>query len=221
MINKQLMDLIKIFNEYKINYWLDGGALLGIVRDGKLIEADGDIDFGIFVEDFSKIKNILNLFKKEYKIHLKYYHDKPFALYLSPKKRGLSIDINFFYKKEDYFYSIVPEVYKRMSFLWILFFIPRFFYFKFMQYSKEIKTNSKSFITRIYCKRYYGWRVPSRNLSKLEYIKIEKEKIKIPYDVHSYLKFKYGSWKIPRSDWIWERDDGSVDKKKSAEEIFN
>ena len=37
----------EILDESGIDYWLDHGTLLGAFRDGKIIEWDRDIDFGV------------------------------------------------------------------------------------------------------------------------------------------------------------------------------
>lgn len=39
-----LAHLCSLFDEIGIHYWLDQGTLLGVVRDGKLIESDHDLD---------------------------------------------------------------------------------------------------------------------------------------------------------------------------------
>lgn len=52
---KNLKDLIKIFNEHNINYWLQGKTLLGMVRDNKLIKNDHDEDIGTMSENIEKV----------------------------------------------------------------------------------------------------------------------------------------------------------------------
>lgn len=39
-----LKDVIEKFNKYKINYWVDYGTLLGLVRENDIIKHDSDID---------------------------------------------------------------------------------------------------------------------------------------------------------------------------------
>ncbi len=43
----------KVLDKAGVFHWLEFGTLLGIVRDGKLIKHDIDIDLGVFIEDFS------------------------------------------------------------------------------------------------------------------------------------------------------------------------
>ena len=60
-IHKILLDnlekTIKIFEKHNIQYWCTSGTLLGVIREGKIIEYDDDIDLGLFKDDFLKLQN--------------------------------------------------------------------------------------------------------------------------------------------------------------------
>ena len=47
MNDRNFLDTISILNKNKVDYWVCHGTLLGIIRDGKLIEWDNDIDIGV------------------------------------------------------------------------------------------------------------------------------------------------------------------------------
>lgn len=53
-----LVDLAKIFQRNHLHYWLDWGALLGIVRGNNLIPHDKDLDIGIFENEISKYNSL-------------------------------------------------------------------------------------------------------------------------------------------------------------------
>ena len=74
----KLINKISIFlDEYKIEYWLDGGTLLGAVRNGKIIPWDDDIDLAIPKESYEKLYNIvLNLQQDKLKNALYYVSKK-------------------------------------------------------------------------------------------------------------------------------------------------
>ena len=63
-IHNELLDLMKktiiIFDKHNINYWAEGGTLLGCIREGKIIDTDDDIDLGLIKEDFLYIQNNKN-----------------------------------------------------------------------------------------------------------------------------------------------------------------
>ena len=55
------------------------------------------------------------------------------------------------------------------------------------------------------------WVVPINYLTNLSTIKFYGKEFKIPNKVNDYLAYRYGkNWKIPKKDWVTERDDGAV-----------
>ena len=52
---QNLKDVINIFNECGIFYWLQGKTLLGMVRDNQLIEKDHDEDIGTMCKNINKV----------------------------------------------------------------------------------------------------------------------------------------------------------------------
>lgn len=69
-LEKLLIDLTTIFNRNNLHYWLDFGALLGLVRAGELIPYDKDIDIGIFESDIDKYNSLQKQIEdKGYQFH--------------------------------------------------------------------------------------------------------------------------------------------------------
>lgn len=44
---KMLLQTCRLLDQHNIPYYLEGGTLLGIVRDGDLLPWDGDLDISI------------------------------------------------------------------------------------------------------------------------------------------------------------------------------
>jgi hypothetical protein len=54
--------LNEIFEKHSDRYWLDFGTLLGFVREGKIIQGDDDLDFGVIWTHGTELRELL---KKE------------------------------------------------------------------------------------------------------------------------------------------------------------
>ncbi|GAI37287.1 unnamed protein product [marine sediment metagenome] len=56
-----------------------------------------------------------------------------------------------------------------------------------------------------------SWIVPSKFFSKLDTMKFYDMEFKVPDKTEEYLAYRYGKdWRIPKKDWLTERDDGAV-----------
>ncbi len=82
--NKLLELLIyfdKVCKDHKVDYWIDGGTLLGAVRNGKFIDWDDDIDVCLLVDDYHKIREILKKENKKTKHYFLYNNCRPYNNY--------------------------------------------------------------------------------------------------------------------------------------------
>jgi len=66
---KEIHTILKVTKEIcereNINYFIDGGTLLGCVRDNGQIPYDNDADLGMFKKDFNKIIKFQDEYEKE------------------------------------------------------------------------------------------------------------------------------------------------------------
>ena len=75
-LHKEILKILlekvsKLLDDYKIDYFIDGGTLLGAVRDKDIIPYDDDVDIGVLHKDFNKLMNILiNLNDEKYHIQI-------------------------------------------------------------------------------------------------------------------------------------------------------
>ena len=54
-----------------IKYWIDGGTLLGCVREKNQIPYDCDVDLGMFQKDYDELKKYYSYFEKKYDFHIR------------------------------------------------------------------------------------------------------------------------------------------------------
>lgn len=72
ILKNQLLAVIDLLEQHKVPYHLEGGSLLGIVRDKGIIPWDHDTDISIMAADFEKFKQIIPKIKnKNYRVKVK------------------------------------------------------------------------------------------------------------------------------------------------------
>ncbi len=77
-IHKRIMELMvildKVCDRLHMEYWIEGGTLLGAVRDGSLIPWDDDADVSMKVEDCTKLYEQHNdMLKREFGVEVVWY----------------------------------------------------------------------------------------------------------------------------------------------------
>ena len=117
---KLLFDIKDIFDELSIDYWIEGGTLLGAVRDKKLIPWDHDIDMGTINKSNQAIGELIQKLKKNFYVSVKSFDKiegvwnlgKYRVLKVYPKKniffkKKLCVDIFIYYKDKDFYKYVV------------------------------------------------------------------------------------------------------------------
>jgi hypothetical protein len=110
---KALQDIIALFNEAEIPWWVDCGSCLGAYRYGGAIPWDGDIDLAVLLDDFDNVRSALNnLDRNKYLVQDWSTRDHPnsfIKVYI--RASGTMIDI--------YHFEIFPEA-KELRFVFAL-----------------------------------------------------------------------------------------------------
>ncbi len=169
---KMLKDVTEIFEKHNIRYWLDFGTLLGIVREGRILPWDDDMDISIFEEDRQKVHDIVlpEIKKLNYRTYSRYHHIvdddvlkkgdfRAFRVRDCRWKffRGyVKIDIFVMYKKDDYYY-------------WY-----------------ELGNKHK---------------IPSSLLKEFDQIEFNSKLYTKPKDHDKFLTYHYGDWRTPNKEY--------------------
>lgn len=70
-LKSMFKDVLEFFKENNIEYWIDGGTLLGCVREGGQIPYDDDIDLGLDTKNFFKFRKIMKELESKYGFEIK------------------------------------------------------------------------------------------------------------------------------------------------------
>ena len=169
----------------KCKYWLDGGTLLGAVRDKKLIPWDHDLDIGIKFETDKILDELIVQLKKKF-----YIRALPFLKDENVWNLGK--------------YRIIKVYPKKFIFLHEKLCLDLFIF-----YPGTMKNNNQKIYQYGVWNRnaYYDYKL----LETLSTISFYGRTYSAPGKKIEYLKAKYGNdWQIPKEKWNVVIDDKSI-----------
>ena len=215
-LDPQLNMICKLLSEIKIDYCIDSGTLLGLIREGELLTHDLDIDIFVHHNQQNKIIEIKNrLVKMSYKYRILNHYGKKYKykFWLSSEKRVL--DINIFRETNDNKFYVCPQpfpIIKDENF-----FIKNFrklirVSFGFMKsIGTEFDLNDFPWKIGTY---HQTWVVPKEYFERFD---ILDNGVCIPNKAADYLGFRYGNWRAPNSNWNFRTDDKGLSEKSPLE----
>ncbi|MCK5076069.1 MAG: LicD family protein [Calditrichia bacterium] len=179
---KMLKDVTIILEESKIDYVLEAGTLLGIVRENRLLPWDNDLDVTI-TRKFEK-----KLLKIRWKIWLAGYRTRirKYKRDVGPFKKGTVRIIKVQIRKFLFF--------KRYSLLDI--FVKENIAGEYNWTVSEKKPVLKS--------------VPLKFYDEITKFKFDNKEYLVPKDYKGYLEYCYGDWKTPVKKWNFRTGDNCV-----------
>ena len=211
-MNLQLKTFLNILNKRGIEYWIDSGTLLGLIREGDVLSDDQDIDIGIHINQLNRIKHksIKRIYRKlGYKWRVETYNGKifKFKLYPRDKNNKLLIDINIYQQKNEeflwcpstYFVSSKNIFFKKYQ---------RLLKFFWRKISQKIEVNEPPYNK---VQKSYTWTIPYEYYKD---IKFNNEFYCYMFkDKEKYLSYRYGLWEEKNENWDTFLDDGGLIKE--------
>lgn len=222
-------EVVKLLKEYKVNYWLDQGSLLGAVRNNAFLKWDHDVDMGAWYTDIGTLKKIGKKLT-DIGAHVSFFQ---YVVKIKLRKNGVSnipVNIRFYYRKNGYAYSEFWSVMDKKSLIHkilrkrmnharkkidklnasgnglknkLIIYVFRLF-FKITLYLREI-LKVRRIIFRADEKYFMNFK--EKSLYGID--------VRIPANPEKYLEFKYGKdWEKPVKEWVWWRDDGAMYKNE-------
>ena len=94
-VKKEMLRLLCIIDDIaiknSINYWIDGGSLIGVLRHDGFIPWDDDLDISLLKDDYTKLIEELSRYTNE--------HNDAYLFYKAPQKKHVC---NYFARMEIY-----------------------------------------------------------------------------------------------------------------------
>ena len=223
---------VSILDSRNIDYWIDCGTLLGLVRDDKIIPWDEDVELGAWLTDRESIEHCTNEFIENGLI----------VTVSKPDKIGLQLPDNLPYKFRILFYdkrngnagrgsygavSLPGRIIDNLKNLPSLISkseniktgekvgtinsLIKLFVLMCSKFPKSWISSFSNLFSKIDVKKRYYWEIPVRffeNTYKTDFYGVQ---VTVPIDSEKYLAFRYGQdWKNPTRFWV---DRASQSKK--------
>ncbi len=182
MANKMLKDITAILDKSGVQYVLEAGTLLGIVRENRLLPWDNDVDLTITSDNLKK------LLKNRWRFYLMGYRPtiRKYKRDIGPFKKGM---VRLF-KVQVLKYYIIKEI-KLLDI--------------FVKYPV-----GDEYQWTVAVKKPVLKGVPKRFYDERTEILYQNTKYTVPKDYKGYLECHYGDWKTPVKEWNFRTDDKSV-----------
>lgn len=217
-MSDQLGFVCTLFEKHRLEYWIDGGSLLGLLREGDLLSYDRDLDIGVWRKDESTIVQIIPVFESEgYRLVRYKYKDTIYKYKFEHKydKQLRKVDINIFDHFGEYAWSpadyMIPNPSDKGTLGYLIMAAIRFPIVIVYRTSSFLHLHSFpiNLIVKMGC-----WLVPVKYFQSQETIMIRGSKVFIPAFAEDYLVLRYNDWKTPKKSWNYWTDDGSIVQKE-------
>ena len=183
---KLLRDVTTEMESANIPYWLEGGTLLGIIRENRILPWDNDMDISMYKIDQKKLFRVAFMLKlKGYRLSIKRYKKN-----IGPFKKGefrmMKVrNYKFFMRKGDVMLDIFIKRKVKKDYFWTV------------AVKNSVLKSS-----------------PAEFTDELDWIKFNNKKYMIPKDYDGYLTYRYGDWRTPVKTWNFRKDDKAIVSKK-------
>lgn len=175
--------ITEFLDENGAEYWLEGGTLLGVMRENRLLPWDHDVDLTMKAEDLEKIAKKIRKFRYRYGYRLEFVRNNEDIF---PLKKGAIRLI----KVQSRRLFILP------GFVQVdLFVKPRHEDAMYWTVSNKVLKST-----------------PAKYTDHLTRVDFEGMSLSIPEDYDGYLSYRYGDWRTTQKEYSNISDDKSIVK---------
>ncbi len=169
-----------IFDQHQITYWLEGGTLLGIRRENRLLPWDNDLDISLHASETPKLTTLAKELKSQgFRVRHRYFTETTNFF-----KKG---DLRMIKIRTRRFFGLL----KGKVCLDV-----------FVKYTQDEET-----YWEIDKKTKF---VPSKFYDSFREVTFKNKNYPIPENTDEYLTYRYGDWQTPVKDWNTSTDDNAL-----------
>jgi|TARA_R110000744_G_scaffold53010_9_gene113384 phosphorylcholine metabolism protein LicD len=177
---RMLKNVATIFNQCHIDYWIEGGTLLGIKRENRLLPWDNDVDMSINHDQLDKLDHFCSELKKAgYRVRTRHF-DETSEFFTKDNIRMIKL-------REKRFFGLLKGAVCLDVFI------------KYQHGENsywEIDDKTKF--------------VPSKFYRTFKHITFKDFDYKIPSLIDEYLTYRYGDWQKQVKNWDTSKDDNAI-----------
>lgn len=228
-LNSPLAIMKHVFESRSISYWVDQGTLLGLVRDGRPLAGDNDIDISVWFRDVKNVrpKLVAELRSAGLEVGESYLYG------LTLKAAGADKPVNISYLFEDrdqavkFFFPpdgggnfLATRLRKFLIHLWQKLDgtgVPQpqkgGLAYLFRRLPWKLTNGAAGLLTLGYYLLSFSYvgRSDRKHFAGSAQKLYGELVLPIPLQAEAYLTHKYGlSWRVPQKDWSYWKDDGSL-----------
>ena len=175
-----LRDVAGILDQCSIQYWLEGGTLLGIRRENRLLPWDNDIDLSVMIDQSPRFEALFSTLKNAgYRVKTRH-----FEFDTEHFKQG---DIRIIKIRQKRFLGLLkgPVCLE----IFVKYLLNEQAYWQIADMTK---------------------RVPAKFYRSFKNIRFNDYDYAIPEFTDEYLTFRYGDWRTPIKQWDTSTDDNAL-----------
>lgn len=184
---KLLKDVTTILEKKNVWYCLDGGTLLGIVRENRLLPWDKDLDICITEHECPTVRKLAWNFRA----HGYWVRVRRIKRNLSPFKRG---DVRVIRVRNRKRHLVAGPV-------------------KLDIFVKYPIGDVYSWIEG-YTGKEIVKSVPGKYLKQVSQTEFDGKYYYIPYHLDDYLTYRYGDWHTPQEEWDHLKEDRAINREQ-------
>jgi len=179
---KMLADVTALLDRYGVRYWLEGGTLLGVVREQRLLPWDTDVDLSITEHALPALLRSLLWFRlRGYRVRVRRQQSEQ-----GPMRRGCVRMVKIYDRKALFFKGdLNVDIFVK--------------YAAGDRYFWTVGTNPAVLKS-----------VPARFYEELAPWSFQGRPYTVPRDAEGYLTARYGNWREPVKEWNFRSDDKAI-----------